>query len=42
MTVNLDTAKREIADCVEMEYWELLEKFAYELVDEIKRLREEK
>jgi hypothetical protein len=40
MMINLDTAKREISEMVEMEQWLLLEKFGYELVDEVKRLRE--
>jgi hypothetical protein len=41
MAINLDTAKREISEMVEMEEWLLLEMFAYELVDEVKRLRKE-
>jgi hypothetical protein len=40
MAINLDTAKREISEMVELEEWLLLEIFGYELVDEVKRLKE--
>jgi hypothetical protein len=39
MAINLDTARREISELVELGEWLLLEQFAYELVEEIRSMR---